>query len=99
MRIPVGGYRRRRMRSIDEPVRVEVARARPGLMHLLANHGPGGKRPEALLELVEAYLRLNPDDAEVRKMRDRLKNGTESPADLRGLFQRGLRGSDLQTDP
>jgi hypothetical protein len=56
------------MRSIDEPVRVEVARARPGLMHLLANHGPGGKRPEALLELVEAYLRLNPDDAEVRKM-------------------------------
>jgi hypothetical protein len=54
-------------------------------MHLLANHCPGGKKPEALLELAEAYLRLNPDDAEVGKMRDKLKNGTESPADLRGL--------------
>jgi hypothetical protein len=73
------------MRFVNEPVRVEVARARPGLMHLLGNHGPGGKKPEALLELADAYLRLNPDDAEVRKMRDRLKNGTESSADLRGL--------------
>jgi hypothetical protein len=71
---------------VDEAVRVEVARARPGLVHLLANRSPGGKRPEALLELAEAYLRLNPEDVEVRKMRDKLKNGTESPADLRALF-------------
>jgi hypothetical protein len=64
-------------------------------MHLLGNHGPGGKKPEALLELADAYLRLNPDDLEVRKMRVRLKNGTPKVRPICAVFPRGkLRGPD-----
>jgi hypothetical protein len=33
---------------------------RPALLHLMNNHDPGRGDPVALLEVVDAYLRLNP---------------------------------------
>jgi hypothetical protein len=61
------------MGFLNEPVRDEVERkARPGLLHLMRNHSPGHAEPVALLEVVDAYLRLNPQDAEVLEARERL---------------------------
>jgi hypothetical protein len=55
------------------PVLDEVTKmARPGLLELMRNHSPGHGGPEALLEVVDAYLRLNPHDEEVRESRERL---------------------------
>jgi hypothetical protein len=55
------------------PVLDEVTKmARPGLLELMRNHSPGHGGPEALLEVVDAYLRLNPQDDEVREGRERL---------------------------
>ena len=64
------------MRYYDEPIREQVAsEARPALLHLMANHQPGGCDPTALLEVVDTYLRLNPLDEEVRSARERLAGG------------------------
>ncbi len=60
------------------PVRDEVTKmARPGLLELMGNHGPGHGGPEALLEVVDAYLRLNPRDDEIREGRVRLMGAGE----------------------
>jgi hypothetical protein len=45
---------------------------RDRLLHLMGNHRPGRDDPTALLEVVDAYLRLNPQDAEVLEARERL---------------------------
>ena len=45
---------------------------RPALLHLMNNHDPGRGDPVALLEVVDAYLRLNPQDVEVAAARERL---------------------------
>ena len=64
------------MRYFDEPIRLEVsAHVRPALLHLMGSHRPGGCDPAALLEVVDAYLRLNPLDQEVREARERLAGG------------------------
>lgn len=49
-----------------------VENARPGLLHLMRNHSPNHGEPEALLGVVDAYLRLNPQDDEVREARRRV---------------------------
>jgi hypothetical protein len=59
---------------LDNPVRIELDRARPGLLHLLRN-GRRGVRPTALVQVVNSYLRLKPNDTEVREARDRLSAG------------------------
>ncbi len=60
------------MRYFDEPTRLEVdTNVRPALLHLMGNHGPGRGDPTALLEVAEAYLRLNPRDDEVAAARER----------------------------
>jgi hypothetical protein len=38
----------------------------------MRSHSPGHGEPAALLEVVDAYLRLNPHDEEVREGRKRL---------------------------
>jgi hypothetical protein len=38
----------------------------------MRNHSPGHGESAALLEVVDAYLRLNPQDDEVREGRERL---------------------------
>ncbi|CAA9381985.1 MAG: hypothetical protein AVDCRST_MAG03-16 [uncultured Rubrobacteraceae bacterium] len=48
---------------------------RPALLHLMGNHDPGRGDPTALLEVVDAYLRLNPLDEEVLGARERLVGG------------------------
>ncbi len=61
------------MRYFGESTRLEVnPNVRPALLHLLANHRPGYGDPTALLEAVDAYLRLSPQDAEVLRARERL---------------------------
>jgi hypothetical protein len=50
----------------DEPIRAQTADARKGILHLLRNHRPSDGAPSDLVDLTERYLRLNPDDAEVR---------------------------------
>jgi hypothetical protein len=63
---------------LEWPVRDEVTKmARPGLLELMRNHSPGHGGPEALLEVVDAYLRLNPQDDEVREGRERLMGAGE----------------------
>ena len=63
-----------RVRYFDEPTRLEVnTNVRPALLHLMGNHGPGRGDPTALLEVVDAYLRLNPQDAAVLEARERLE--------------------------
>ena len=60
------------MRYFDEPIRLDVTKnVRPALLHLMGNHRPGGD-PAALLEVVDAYLRLNSQDAEMLRARERL---------------------------
>jgi hypothetical protein len=62
----------------NRPVRDEVTKmARPGLLELMGNHSPGHGRPEALLEVMDAYLRLNPRDDEIREGRERLMGAGE----------------------
>jgi hypothetical protein len=57
----------------NEPARDEVTKtARPGLLQLIRNHSPDHGESAALLEVVDAYLRLNPHDEEVRQSRERL---------------------------
>jgi hypothetical protein len=57
----------------NEPARDELTKtARPGLLELMRNHSPGHGESAALLEVVDAYLRLNPHDEEVRESRGRL---------------------------
>ena len=61
------------MRYFGETARLEVdENVRPALLHLLTSHGPGRGDPTALLEVVDAYLRLNPQDGEVLEARERL---------------------------
>ena len=61
------------MRYFDEPTGLEVdADVRPALLHLMANRTAGRSDPAALLEVADAYLRLNPKDAEVLGARERL---------------------------
>ena len=58
---------------LNGPARDDVTKtARPGLLQLMRNHSPGHGEPAALLEVVDAYLRLNPQDEEVRESRERL---------------------------
>ena len=64
------------MRYFDEPVRLEVnTNVRPALLHLKGNHATGRGDPTALLEVVDAYLRLNPLDDEVLEAREELRRG------------------------
>jgi hypothetical protein len=56
----------------SNPMRAELDRARPALLQLLHNHSPTGGVTEALIALGDTYLRLNPDDAEVRAALDGL---------------------------
>jgi hypothetical protein len=60
------------MGFFDEPIRAEVAGTRRRVLHLLRNHHPSRGTPADLVELADTYLRLNPDDTEVRAIRDRL---------------------------
>jgi hypothetical protein len=60
------------MGFFDEPIRSEVAGIRPELLHLLKHHQQGHGNPADLMDLANRYLRLNPEDAEVREARDRL---------------------------
>ena len=61
------------MRYFDEPTRLGVnTDVRPALLHVMGNHRPGYGDPVALLEVVDAYLRLNPQDGEVLEARERL---------------------------
>ena len=61
------------MGFLNGPARDEVTKtARPGLLQLMGSHSPGRSEPAALLEVVDAYLRLNPQDDEVREARERL---------------------------
>jgi hypothetical protein len=60
------------MGFFDEPLRAEIADARDGILHLLRNRPSQGTLVE-LLDLAERYLRLNPEDAEVRAALNRLK--------------------------
>jgi hypothetical protein len=58
---------------LDGSTRDDVTKtARSGLLHLMHNHSPGHGETTALLEVVDAYLRLNPHDEEVRGGRERL---------------------------
>jgi hypothetical protein len=60
------------------PARDDVTKtARPGLLELMGNHSPDHGEPAALLEVVDAYLRLNPHDEEVREGRERLVGADE----------------------
>ncbi len=62
-----------RVHYFDEPTRLEVnTNVRPALLHLMANHRPDYGDPMALVEAVDAYLRLNPQDDEVLRARERL---------------------------
>jgi hypothetical protein len=55
-------------------VRDEVTKmARPALLELMGTHSPGRGEPEAPLEVVDAYLKLNPHDDDVREARDRVQ--------------------------
>ncbi len=74
------------MGSFDEPTRVGIPRVREGILHLMRNRAQGAPEPEALMRLADDYLRLNPEDEEVRRVRDRLRDGTERADDLRGCF-------------
>jgi hypothetical protein len=56
----------------DAPIRAQAADAREGILHLLRNHHASQGRPSDLVDLTERYLRLNPDDAEVRSALDSL---------------------------
>ena len=51
--------------------------ARPGLLELMGNHSHGHGGPKALLEVVDAYLKLNPRDDEIREGRERLMGAGE----------------------
>jgi hypothetical protein len=60
------------------PVRDEVTKtARLRLLQLMGSHSPGRGELATLLEVVDAYLRLNPHDEEVRKAQERLVGTTE----------------------
>jgi hypothetical protein len=66
------------MGFLNGPARDEVTKtAQPGLLQLMGNHSPGHGEPAALLEVVDAYLRLNPHDDEVRDARERLMGTPE----------------------
>jgi hypothetical protein len=67
-----GSCTERQEMDISHSLRVELDRARPALLQLMRNHRPGGGTSEALADLADAYLRLNPDDAEVMSVRDGL---------------------------
>ena len=74
------------MGKLDEPEPVGLAEnSRPGLLHLMRNHSPNHGEPEALLGVVDAYLRLNPQDDEVREARRRVA-GRRPPARPLGLL-------------
>jgi hypothetical protein len=60
------------MGFFDEPMRVETADARQAILQLLRNHHSSHEVPIELVDVTDRYLRLNPDDAEVRSARDLL---------------------------
>ena len=60
------------MGFFDEPMRAETADARQAILQLLRNHHPGRETPTDLMDLADRYLRLNPDDTEVRSARNML---------------------------
>jgi len=60
------------MGFFDEPIRAEMADARACILHLLRGR-PSQETLAEILDLAERYLRLNPDDAEVRAALERLK--------------------------
>lgn len=62
----------------DAPIRAQAADAREGILLLLRNHHPSHGRPSELVDLTERYLRLNPDDAEVRFALDTLGSPARS---------------------
>jgi len=81
MRLPVRHEAKEKTSMVffdNGPARDDVTKtARPGLLQLMRNHSPGHGEPEALLEVVDAYLRLNPHDEEVREGRERLVGADE----------------------
>ena len=60
------------MGFFDESMRAETADARQAILQLLRNYHPGHEIPVELVEVADRYLRLNPDDGEVRSARDLL---------------------------
>jgi hypothetical protein len=66
------------MGFFDESIREEAADARAVILHLLCNHHPAQGSSADLVELADRYLRLNPDDAEVKTLCDRLVTPPQS---------------------
>ena len=63
------------MRYLDDSVLADVAaNARPEVLRLMGDHlrGRGGGDLGALIEVADTYLRLYPEDGEVREARERL---------------------------
>jgi hypothetical protein len=60
------------MGFFDEPMRAETADARQAILQLLRNRHPGHEISTELMEVADRYLRLNPDDSEVRSARNLL---------------------------
>jgi len=54
------------MGFFDEPIQAQASDAREGILHLLREHHPSRGTHSDLVDLTERYLRLNPEDAEVR---------------------------------
>ena len=71
------------MDFIDQPLRAELAaNARPWILGQVHAHCRGGDRGgrAALLEMVDAYLRVNPRDAGLRRARELMvEEGKHSP--------------------
>jgi hypothetical protein len=60
----------------DAPLQAQAADAREGILHLLRNHHSSHGKLSDLVDLTERYLRLNPDDSEVRSALDMLGSPT-----------------------
>jgi hypothetical protein len=68
------------MGLFDVPVADAVTQARALLLVLLRDRHPGDEASAKLVEAAGSYLRLNPDDAEVREAWDRF-TGRPATAD------------------
>ena len=60
------------MGFFDEPIQLQLADARPRILHLLQQCCPDFGSQAELLNLADMYLQLNPDDAEVKRSRDKV---------------------------
>lgn len=79
------------MGFFDEPIQPELADARQRLLHLLQQYCPDFGSPAELLDLADRYLQMNPGDAEVRHIRDRLAASPEALEAARRFAAPGSR--------